>query len=102
MDFVLVSSVKLHASVSLPTLNGAYPNATLNGLEIMKMNNSMGNLSSTDTLNISPVSSSKKNVGVIEAVRIGASVQVVILAQILCFQLRPETGAMLVNIALSS
>ncbi|XP_062171453.1 receptor-like protein kinase HERK 1 [Alnus glutinosa] len=89
MDFVTPStgSNKLHVSVGPSTLTNAYPNAILNGLEIMKMNNSLGSLSSADTLNISPGSSSKKNVSVIVGVSIGAFVAVM-LAGIICFLCR--------------
>jgi serine/threonine protein kinase len=88
MDFVTVSAVsnKLRVSVGPSTLSD-YPNAILNGLEIMKMNNSLGSLSSADAVNISTGSSSKKNVGVIVGVSIGAFVAVM-LAGILCLLCR--------------
>jgi serine/threonine protein kinase len=92
IDVVTVSAVsnKLRVSVgpsTSSTLGGALPNAILNGLEIMKMNNSQGSLSSADTVNISSGSSSKKNVGVIVGVSIGAFVAA-ILAGILCLLCR--------------
>lgn len=89
MDFVTLSTVsnKLRVSVGPSTLSNAYPNAILNGLEIMKMNNSLGSLSSADTVNISTGSSSKKHVGVIVGVSIGAFVAVM-LAGILCLLCR--------------
>jgi serine/threonine protein kinase len=70
-----------------PSTLSDYPNAILNGLEIMKMNNSLGSLSSADAVNISTGSSSKKNVGVIVGVSIGAFVAVM-LAGILCLLCR--------------
>ncbi|KAE8688859.1 histone H4-like [Hibiscus syriacus] len=52
-------------------LHSAYPDALLNGLEIMKMNNSNGSLSGLGTINSSS-SSSKKNVGAIKTKTNGA------------------------------
>lgn len=88
MDVVTVSTVsnKLRVSVGPSTL-AVYPIAILNGLEIMKMNNSLGSLSSADTVNISSGSSSKKNVGVIVGGSIGAFVAVM-LAGTLCLLCR--------------
>ncbi|MBA0553041.1 hypothetical protein Golob_012259 [Gossypium lobatum] len=70
MDYVtdLVTSNKLHVSISPSTLSGTEPNAILNGLEIMKMNNSDGSLTGSATINASG-SSSKTNIGSI----VGAS-----------------------------
>ncbi|KAJ6425002.1 hypothetical protein OIU84_025717 [Salix udensis] len=48
MDFVTAATVSNKLRVSIGptnTISGAYPNAILNGLEIMKMNNSLGSLS---------------------------------------------------------
>ncbi|XP_040994110.1 receptor-like protein kinase HERK 1 [Juglans microcarpa x Juglans regia] len=80
MDFVTVSAVSnmLRVSIGPSTLHGTYPNAILNGLEIMKMNNSMGSLSAADSPSISSDSSSKKNVGVIVGISIGAFVAVIL------------------------
>ncbi|KAG2670250.1 hypothetical protein I3760_14G076800 [Carya illinoinensis] len=80
MDFVTVSAVsnKLRVSIGPSTLDGTYPNAILNGLEIMKMNNSMGSLSAADSVIISSDSSSKKNVGVIVGISIGAFIAVIL------------------------
>lgn len=77
MDLVTVLTVsnKLRVSVGPSTdLQDTYPNAILNGLEIMKMNNSMGSLTGVDLQVIS--SNSKKNVGVIVGVSIGVAVAV--------------------------
>ncbi|KAI6685704.1 hypothetical protein NL676_031617 [Syzygium grande] len=72
----LVSGVsvsnKLRVSVGPFTANGAYPNAILNGLEIMKMNNSDGSLEGAAAAAISSGSGSGKNVGVIVGITIGA------------------------------
>jgi hypothetical protein len=80
MDYVLVTTAsnKLRVSVGPSKILGAYPNAILNGLEIMKMNNSEGSLSAADSVIILSDSSSKKNVGVIVGVSIGAFISVVL------------------------
>ncbi|CAK9156905.1 unnamed protein product [Ilex paraguariensis] len=86
MDFVMASadSSKLRVSIGPSPVNNAYPNAILNGLEIMKMNNSAGSLSKVASVPSSSRPGSKKNVGVIAGVSIGASVAVV-MAVILFF-----------------
>ncbi|PPS18250.1 hypothetical protein GOBAR_AA02332 [Gossypium barbadense] len=73
MDFVTDSATmnKLRVSIGPSNLRGAYPDAILNGLEIMKLNNSDGSLTGLGTANTSG-SSSKKKVGAI----VGASVGV--------------------------
>ncbi|KAE8673701.1 Receptor-like protein kinase THESEUS 1 [Hibiscus syriacus] len=73
MDYVTESATsnKLRVSIGPSNLHGTEPNAILNGLEIMKMNNSDGSLTGSETVNTSG-SSSKNNVGAI----VGASVGV--------------------------
>uniref|UniRef100_A0A2N9EYW7 Protein kinase domain-containing protein n=1 Tax=Fagus sylvatica TaxID=28930 RepID=A0A2N9EYW7_FAGSY len=80
MDYVLVTTAsnKLRVSVGPSTVNGNFPDAILNGLEIMKMNSSEGSLSAADSVIISSDSSSKKNLGVIVGVSIGAFIAVVL------------------------
>jgi serine/threonine protein kinase len=80
MDYVLVTTAsnKLRVSVGPSSVNGSFPDAILNGLEIMKMNSSEGSLSAADSVIISSDSSSKKNVGVIVGVSIGAFIAVVL------------------------
>ncbi|KAJ6715870.1 RECEPTOR-LIKE PROTEIN KINASE HERK 1 [Salix koriyanagi] len=78
-DFVSTATVGNKLRVSIGPTNSiasAYPNAILNGLEIMKMNNSLGSLSG-----LAPAvsdSSSKKNVGMIVGLSIGAIILVVL------------------------
>ncbi|KAH7542535.1 hypothetical protein FEM48_Zijuj02G0084500 [Ziziphus jujuba var. spinosa] len=77
MDRVTLPTVSDKLRVSIGPSNdvdGIYPNAILNGLEIMKMNNSIGSLSGSMVIS----SSSKKNVGVIVGVTIGVFVAVVL------------------------
>lgn len=70
LDVVTGSRVsnKLHVSVGPSTMHTDYPDAILNGLEIMKMNNSMGSLSGS--LMVSNTSS-KKNTAVVIGACIG-------------------------------
>lgn len=77
MDYVTVTAVsnKLRVSVGPSTVKGAYPNAILNGLEIMKLNNSKGSLSAADAV---INSSSKKNVSVMVGTIIGAFIALVL------------------------
>uniref|UniRef100_A0A7C9FC83 Protein kinase domain-containing protein n=1 Tax=Opuntia streptacantha TaxID=393608 RepID=A0A7C9FC83_OPUST len=76
----LATSSKARVSVGPSSLTNVYPNAILNGLEIMKVNNSMASLS----ISVSPPSekSSKVKVGVIVGASVGG-VCVVVLAFIL-------------------
>ncbi|KAF3973409.1 hypothetical protein CMV_003166 [Castanea mollissima] len=77
MDYVTETTVsnKLRISVGPYTLKGAFPNAILNGLEIMKLNNSKGSLSAADAV---INSSSKKNVSVMVGTIIGAFIALVL------------------------
>ena len=77
MDYVTVTTVsnKLRISVGPSTLKGNYPNAILNGLEIMKLNNSKGSLSAADAV---INSSLKKNVSVMVGTIIGAFIALVL------------------------
>ncbi|XAR60526.1 Non-specific serine/threonine protein kinase [Bertholletia excelsa] len=70
---------KLRVSIGPSTTVNAYPDAILNGLEIMKMNNSMGSLGGAVIASVPFSSNSKKNVGMIVGLSI-ACVVVVFLA----------------------
>ncbi|KAL3611095.1 hypothetical protein D5086_002115 [Populus alba] len=86
MDFVTAAMVSNKLRVSIGptnTISGAYPNAILNGLEIMKMNNSLGSLSGTAPAVAN--SSSKKNVGVIVGLSIGALILAVVAGIFIMF-----------------
>ncbi|KAK1587315.1 hypothetical protein Q3G72_011696 [Acer saccharum] len=90
IDFVTVKTVsnKIRISIGPSTLPGTYPNAILNGLEIMKMNNSQGSLSGATAGKTS--SSSKINAGMIVGVVIGVSVAAVLagILFIICWRRR--------------
>lgn len=88
MDYVTTSAAvsnKLRISIGPSPLNNAYPNAILNGLEIMKMNNSAGSLSGANSLVPSSNSSSKGNVGVIVGASVGSFIAVVLAAILFVF-----------------
>ncbi|XP_065865727.1 probable receptor-like protein kinase At5g59700 [Euphorbia lathyris] len=73
IDYVTAKTVDNELRVSIGPSNLAdYPNAMLNGLEIMKMNNSDGSLAGFAAL-LSD-SSSKKNVGMIVGLVVGAAI----------------------------
>ncbi|GMJ00783.1 hercules receptor kinase 1 [Hibiscus trionum] len=84
MDYVteLASSNKLRVSVGPSNLHGTDPNAILNGLEIMKMNNSDGSLTGSATV-VTSGSSSKNNVGAIVGASIGVASGVLLAGVIL-------------------
>uniref|UniRef100_A0A5B6Z7Z9 Putative receptor-like protein kinase HERK 1 n=1 Tax=Davidia involucrata TaxID=16924 RepID=A0A5B6Z7Z9_DAVIN len=79
MDFVtpLADKSTLRISIGPSTTINVEPNAILNGLEIMKMNNSMSSLSGASVTS-SSIPGSKKNVGMIVGVSIGVFVAVVL------------------------
>ncbi|VVA20793.1 PREDICTED: receptor [Prunus dulcis] len=82
-DYVTTSAAvsnKLRISIGPSSLKKAYPNAILNGLEIMKLNNSAGSLSGANSLVPSSNSSSKSNVGVIVGAGVGSFIAVVLAA----------------------
>ncbi|KAL7173526.1 hypothetical protein ACSBR2_032897 [Camellia fascicularis] len=81
MDFVTAmnENSKIRISIGPSSLKNGLPNAILNGLEIMKMNNSMGSLDGVaSTVPSSP--KTKKNVGMIVGLIIGVFVAVVLVA----------------------
>ncbi|KAI5666117.1 hypothetical protein M9H77_15970 [Catharanthus roseus] len=80
LDFVtpLASRNKLRVSVG-PSPRSAYPDAFLNGLEIMKLNNSMGSLA--DVAYVPTFDKgSKKNVGMIVGLSIGIPLALLLVA----------------------
>lgn len=81
MDVVtdLIDTSKLRVSIG-PSSLSVYPIAILNGLEIMKVNNTKGSLSAVDSVITPSDSSSKKNVGMIVGVTIGVFVVLVFAA----------------------
>ncbi|KAI4334466.1 hypothetical protein L6164_019159 [Bauhinia variegata] len=81
MDMVTPSIVsnKFNVNIGSSTLNTDDPNSILNGLEIMKMNNSMGSLSAATAVIIkSSNPNSKKKVGMIVGVSLGTVCAVVL------------------------
>lgn len=84
-DYVtpLATSNKLLVSVG-PTQRSGYPDAFLNGLELMKMNNSVGSLSTVASVPIfNP--GSKKNVGLIVGLCIGIPLAILMVVFVFVF-----------------
>ncbi|KAG2299753.1 hypothetical protein Bca52824_036225 [Brassica carinata] len=82
MDYVTESAKQsklIRLSIGPSSLHGVYPNGILNGLEIMKMNNSRGQLSGTGTFLPPGGLTRKKNVGVIVGATVGSFLALVIL-----------------------
>lgn len=69
------SSNLVNVSIGPSDIDNVYPNAILNGLEIMKLNNSMGSLVASDAASSS---SSKLKIGLIAAVAGGALLLVIL------------------------
>ncbi|KAK6163234.1 hypothetical protein DH2020_000098 [Rehmannia glutinosa] len=77
MDFVTPSMDVTNLNISIgPSPRSAYPDAFLNGLEIMKISNSRDSLSGESNLPSFP--GSKNRVGLIVGVSVGASVALVL------------------------
>ncbi|XP_060170247.1 receptor-like protein kinase HERK 1 [Lycium barbarum] len=76
-------SNKLKVSVG-PSATSAYPDAFLNGLELLKLNNSQGSLSQVGSIPTNPSSKSKKNIGVIVGVIVGVLVVLVMVGVLVC------------------
>ncbi|CAE6249997.1 unnamed protein product [Arabidopsis arenosa] len=82
MDFVTGSAKqtkRIRVSIGPSSLHTDYPNAILNGLEIMKMNNSKSQLSNGTFLPSGSSSTTKKNVGMIVGVTVGSFLALVVL-----------------------
>ncbi|KAL3829159.1 hypothetical protein ACJIZ3_017961 [Penstemon smallii] len=83
VDFVTASTVRNNLSVSIgPSPRGSYPDALLNGLEIMKMNNSKDSLAGTSSV-LPKFSGSKKNVRMIAGVSVGVAISLIMVIGIL-------------------
>ena len=95
MDSVtgLIKNDILLVSIGPANLANVYPNAILNGLEIMKMSNSVGSLSGEDSVISFPGStSSNKHVGVIIGVVIGAFVAAILVGVLFVLCRRKRKG----------
>ncbi|MCD7455677.1 Receptor-like protein kinase HERK 1 [Datura stramonium] len=81
------NSNRLNVSVG-PSPRSAYPDAFLNGLELLKLNNSQGSLSQVASIPINPSSKAKKNIGVIVGVIVGIIVVLVMVGVLFCMHRR--------------
>ncbi|KAG7010583.1 putative receptor-like protein kinase, partial [Cucurbita argyrosperma subsp. argyrosperma] len=95
MDAVtgLINNDILLVSIGPANLANVYPNAILNGLEIMKMNNSVGSLSGEDSvISFLNSTSSNKHIGVIVGVTVGAFVAAMLVAVLFILNRRRRKG----------
>ncbi|KAL9679812.1 hypothetical protein QQ045_017681 [Rhodiola kirilowii] len=95
MDFVTpkTTTSKIRISIGPSTINSDYANAILNGLEIMKMNNSAGSLSGSAA--VGPASSSSSmNVSLIVGIAVGAVVLllIVVFVVVMCRRRQRRLG----------
>lgn len=95
MDYVtgVIKNDILLVSIGPSTIANVYPNAILNGLEIMKMNNSVGSLSGEDAVISFPnTNSSSKHIGVIVGVSVGAFVAAILVGILFMLHRRKRKG----------
>lgn len=94
MDFVTPTNDdgKLSISIGPSTLTNVYPNAILNGLEIMKMNNSVGSLDGAASLGSSSPKT-KKSLWMVVGLSIGLFVLVVFLGILFFVCRRRKVGS---------
>ncbi|KAK4367232.1 hypothetical protein RND71_015112 [Anisodus tanguticus] len=89
MDFVTPPANSNRISISIgPSSKSAYPDAFLNGLELLKLNNSRGSLADVSSVPTSSSSGSKKNIGVIVGVIIGVILVLLIVGVLFCMHRR--------------
>ncbi|XP_055834497.1 receptor-like protein kinase HERK 1 [Solanum dulcamara] len=88
-DYVTPTAKSNRLNVSVgPSRRSAYPDAFLNGLELLKLNNSQGSLSQVASVPTNPGSKAKKNVGVIVGVCVGVPVVLVMVGILFCMHRR--------------
>ncbi|KGN47345.1 receptor-like protein kinase HERK 1 [Cucumis sativus] len=89
----VINNDELLVSIGPANIANVYPNAILNGLEIMKMNNSVGSLSGKDSVISFPDSnSSSKHIGVIVGVCVGAFVAALLVGILFILHKRRRKG----------
>ncbi|CAN4101825.1 unnamed protein product [Withania somnifera] len=88
MDFVTPLANSNNVSISIgPSSKSGLPDAFLNGLELLKLNNSQGSLADVSSLPPSSRSGSK-NIGVIVGASVGATLVLLIAGFLLCMHRR--------------
>ncbi|KAK4351530.1 hypothetical protein RND71_030843 [Anisodus tanguticus] len=89
MDFVTPPANSNKISISIgPSSKSSYPDAFLNGLELLKLNNSWGSLADVSSVPTSSSSGSKKNIGVIVGVIIGITLILLMVGVLFCMHRR--------------
>ncbi|XP_070018607.1 receptor-like protein kinase HERK 1 [Nicotiana sylvestris] len=82
-------SNRLNISVG-PSPRSLFPDAFLNGLELLKLNNSQGSLTQVASVPTSPSSRAKKNVGVIVGVSVGVPLILLMVGILFCMHRRKK------------
>ncbi|OIT20995.1 PREDICTED: receptor-like protein kinase HERK 1 [Nicotiana attenuata] len=89
MDFVTPPANSNNLSISIgPSSKSAYPDAFLNGLELLKLNNTQGSLADMASVLPSTSSGSKKNIGVIVGVSVGVTLALLMVGILFCMHRR--------------
>ncbi|CAH9072516.1 unnamed protein product [Cuscuta epithymum] len=88
IDYVTPSAIKDKIRISVgPSPRSAFSDAFINGLEIMKMNNSKGSLGISDQV-LGSASSSSKNIGLIVGVSVGVPFALAMICFLFCIHRR--------------
>ncbi|KAG5598733.1 hypothetical protein H5410_030103 [Solanum commersonii] len=89
MDFVTPQANSNNISISIgPSSKSAFPDAFLNGVELLKLNNSQGSLADVSSVPPSSSSGSKKNIGVIVGAIVGVTLVLLVVGFLFCMRRR--------------
>ncbi|XP_016468404.1 receptor-like protein kinase HERK 1 [Nicotiana tabacum] len=89
MDFVTPPANTNNLSISIgPSSKSAYPDAFLNGLELLKLNNTQGSFADMASVPPSTSSGSKNNIGVIVGVSVGVTLALLMVGVLFCMHRR--------------
>lgn len=89
MDFVTPRANSNNISISIgPSSKSGFPDAFLNGVELLKLNNSQGSLSDVSSAPASSSSGSKKNIGVIVGASVGVALVLLMVGFLFCLRRR--------------
>ncbi|KAM3376248.1 receptor-like protein kinase HERK 1 [Capsicum galapagoense] len=89
MDFVTPQANSDNISISIgPSSKTGFPDAFLNGLELLKLNNSQGSLADVSSIPASSSSGSKKNIGVIVGASVGVILVLLMVGFLFCIRRR--------------
>ncbi|KAF9601039.1 hypothetical protein IFM89_015024 [Coptis chinensis] len=89
VDYIVTVSDMRRLTVSIGPSAGADPNAILNGLEVMKMNNSRGSLDGGSFVPSPPKSKSQKKVGLVVGIVVGLVVLIAVALIVVMMKTTP-------------